>query len=254
VRHVFVETNWLVGYGAPAHQKLYAAVDLLKKANRGEVRLYLPSVCVSECRRPIREKFQVRLEADRVRRFLLWAKEENIVDDAVDEIVRRTLDQMESLVKRDLEQLNGSLENLRNESGVEIFKMTEDMLEKCAGLSHLGLQPFDQAILASILVKAEMLKRDGVDRFAFCEADSDLQPWDKQGATKEPLASLYDQAAIWVYQDFLLEKPGMPEDWQPLEHSVKLDSYATTLKRRLVTRKFQALSRHKSGGPRTIPK
>jgi hypothetical protein len=97
---------------------------------------------------------------------------------------------MESLVKRDLEQLNGSLENLRNESGVEILKMTEDMLEKCAGLSHLGLQPFDQAILASILVKAEMLKKDGVDRFAFCEADSDLQPWDKLGATKEPLASL----------------------------------------------------------------
>jgi hypothetical protein len=62
VQHVFVETNWLVGYAAPAHQKVYAAVDLLKKANRGEVRLYLPSICLSECRRPIREKFQVEAE------------------------------------------------------------------------------------------------------------------------------------------------------------------------------------------------
>jgi hypothetical protein len=58
---------------------------------RGEIQLYLPAICLSECRRPIREKFQVRLEADRVRRFLLWAKGERIVDTAVDEIVRRTL-------------------------------------------------------------------------------------------------------------------------------------------------------------------
>ena len=215
MRHVFVETNWLVGYGAPAHQKIYAAVELIKKANRGEIQLYLPAICLSECRRPIREKFQVRLEADRVRRFLLWAKGESIVDAAVDEIVRRTLDQMESLVKRDLDQLSDLLESLRNEREIEIFNMNEEMLERCAGLSHLGLQPFDQAILASILVKAEALKKDGTDRFAFCEADSDLQPWDKLGASKEPLASLYDQAAIWVYQDFLLEKPEMPEDWPP---------------------------------------
>jgi len=109
VQHVFVETNWLVGYAAPSHQQIYAAIDLLKKANRGEVQLYLPSICIAECRRPIREKFQVRLEADRVRRFLLWAKENKIVDAAIDEVVRRTLDQMEGLVKRDLDQLNDLL-------------------------------------------------------------------------------------------------------------------------------------------------
>ena len=80
MQHVFVETNWLVGYAAPAHQKTYTAVDLLQKANRGEVQLYIPSICLAECRRPIREKFQVRLEADRVRRFLLWGKERKIVD------------------------------------------------------------------------------------------------------------------------------------------------------------------------------
>jgi predicted nucleic acid-binding protein len=115
VRHVFVETNWLIGYAAPAHQKAYAAVDLLKKANRGEVRFYLPSICLSECLRPIRQKFQVRSEADRVRNFLVWAKGENIVEAAVDEIVRRTLDQRESLVRRDLDRLDDSLETLRSE-------------------------------------------------------------------------------------------------------------------------------------------
>jgi hypothetical protein len=148
-----------------------------------------------------------------VRKFLLWAKGQEIVEAAVADTVRRTLDQMESLVRRDLDQLDDSLDNLRNENGIEIFNLNEDMLERCAELSHLGLQPFDQAILASILVKAEMLKKHGTGRFAFCEADSDLQPWDRLGATKEPLASLYNQAAVWVYQDFLLERPEMPESF-----------------------------------------
>jgi hypothetical protein len=81
------------------------------------------------------------------------------------------------------------------------------MLERCADLSHLGLQPFDQAIMASILVKAERLNNSGIERFAFCEADSDLQRWDKVGDPKEPLVTFYDKAVSWVYQDFLLEKP-----------------------------------------------
>lgn len=215
MRHVFVETNWLVSYAAPAHQKVYAATDLLKKANEGEVQLYLPSVCIAECRRPIREKFQVRQEADRVRRFLLWARQSNIIDAAIDDVVRRTLDQMEGLVKRDLEQLNQLLKSLHDKRGLEIFNMSEEMLERSADLTHLGLQPFDQAILASILVKAEALKKNGLERFAFCEADSDLQPWDKVGDPKEPLVSLYDKASIWVYGDLLLEKPEMPQGWPP---------------------------------------
>ncbi len=217
MRHVFVETNWIVAYGAPAHQRVYAATNLLQRAATGEVQLYLPSICIAECRRPIREKFQVRSDADRVRRFLLWAKENKVVDAATDEIVRRTLDRMEGLVKRDIDKLDDLLNELRGKPGIEIFAMDEQMLERCAELSYRGLelQPFDQAILASILVKAEKLKKSGIESFAFCEADSDLQPWNKVGERKEPLVTFYDEAAIWVYQDFLLERPEMPEDFPP---------------------------------------
>lgn len=217
MQHVFVETNWLVGYAAPAHQKIYAAVQLLQRVSRGEVQLYIPSICLAECRRPIQEKFQVRSEADRVRRFLLWAKEMKIVDATVDETVRKALDQMEGLVKRDLSQLDELLAGLDKEHGVEIFNMTEEMLVRSVQLSHLGLKPFDQAILASILVKAEALIKNGIECFSFCEADSDLQPWDKLGAPKEPLRSIYNQAAIWVYQDFLLQEPQMPSTWPAAE-------------------------------------
>jgi len=178
LEHVFVETNWLVGCLAPAHHKVHAAIELLDKAKRGEVTLHLPAICIAECHRPIRDKFQVRLEADRVRKFLLWAKSNGNVEPQQEETVRRILDQMESLVKRDLERLADSLNDLLAQKGVEVFHLEEEMWLRTTELSHLGLQlqPFDQAILASILVKSEMLKKQGVNRFAFCEAIPTFSP------------------------------------------------------------------------------
>jgi hypothetical protein len=215
LEHVFVETNWLVGCLAPAHQKVFAALGLLEKAKNGEIRLYLPSICIAECQRPIRDKFQVKLEADRVRKFLLWAKSNGSIEPDQEETVRRVLDRMEGLVKRDLDRLAGALNDICAQGGVEVFHIDEEMWLRNTELSHLGLQlqPFDQPILSSILVRAENLRKHGADRFAFCEADSDLQPWDKTGAAKEPLVRLYDQAAIWVYGDFLMQRPQMPEIW-----------------------------------------
>lgn len=210
-----METNWLVGCLAPAHHKVFAALGLIERAKNGEIVLHLPAICIAECQRPIRDKFQVKLEADRVRKFLLWAKSNAIMKPDEEETVRRTLDQMEGLVKRDLDRLADSLKDLCAQKGVEVFHVEEEMWLRNTELSHLGLQlqPFDQAILACILVKAEMLQLQGVVRLAFCEADSDLQPWDKAGESKEPLLKLYDQAAIWVYGDFLMQRPPMPEKW-----------------------------------------
>ena len=57
MKHVFVETNWVVAYAAPAHLRLPAALTLARRAEAAEVRLYLPSVCLAEARYPIRTKF-----------------------------------------------------------------------------------------------------------------------------------------------------------------------------------------------------
>ena len=87
------------------------------------------------------------------------------------------------------------------------------MLEGGSALSFekLGLQPFDQAIPASILIRAEELTASGEKDLAFCELDSDLQPWDKRNNKKNELADIYDRARDWVYGDFLLEIPEMPK-------------------------------------------
>jgi hypothetical protein len=64
------------------------------------------------------------------------------------------------------------------------------MLERCTELSFskLQLQPFDQATLAAILIRAGQLSEEGVEDTDLCELDSHLQPWDKDN--------------IWVYGDF----------------------------------------------------
>jgi hypothetical protein len=101
------------------------------------------------------------------------------VDAAEDETTRRVLDRMESRVKADLDGVDDSLDSLRVTKGVEVFNLDQEMLERCASLSYLrlDLKPYDQAILAAILVRAEQLRSKGVDETDFCELDSDLQPW-----------------------------------------------------------------------------
>ena len=215
MRRVFVETNWVVAYAAPAHHRSPAALKLLDRAANGEIKLYLPVICIAEARRPIFERFQSRNEADRVRQFLLWARDTRDVNAAEDEATRRVLDRMEGREKADLERLDETFDNLKAADGIEIFNLSQEMLERCADLSYLNLdlKPFDQAILAAILVRGERLLADGVDETAFCELDSDLQPWDKGRNRKEGLAGLYDKARIWVYGDFLLQAPAKPSDW-----------------------------------------
>jgi len=74
-------------------------------------------------------------------------------------------------------------------------------------LQNLDLKPFDQAILAAVLVRAHELRDSGADAITFCELDGDLQPWDKDGRPKEPLHTLYADSGVLVYGDFALETP-----------------------------------------------
>lgn len=161
MKHVFVETNWVVSYCAPPHACLPAAVELARKAEKGEVQLYLPSICLTEANRPIRTKYKTREAADSV--------------------------------------------------GMDVFALNEQMLSRAVDLAttkDLDLKPFDQAILAAVLVRAESLRGEGAEDILFCELDSDLQYWDKHGNMKEPLAGLYKAAGILIYGDFAFQVTG----------------------------------------------
>jgi hypothetical protein len=61
-----------------------------------------------------------------------------------------------------------------------------------------------------VLVSAARLWNAGERAISFCEADSDLQPWDRYGQAKPPLKDAYDRAHVWVYRDFTLTEPQRP--------------------------------------------
>jgi predicted nucleic acid-binding protein len=213
--HVLVETNWVVGCAAPAHHQDPAARALLDRAGAGEVKLYLPAVCLNEARRAI-QKFQPRHEANAIRSFLAWSKGTGQLSGDDDRTIRRALDMFEAKVKADLKTLDARLTALRSRAGVEVFALDETMLERAIDLSGGELdflQPFDQAILAAVVVRAERLRGAGAGDVVFCEADADLQPWDKRGDARPPLKRLYDAARIWVHGDFDLNALSRSADW-----------------------------------------
>ncbi len=209
MRHVFVETNWVVDFAAPAHAQVPAALALAQKAEAGDVRLYIPSVCLTEAQLVIRTKFQPRAPADAVRRFVGWARSESMLKAEECDGVFRVLDRYESTVRGELDGVEARLQLLRARSGIEVFPLSDEMLLRALDIStqRLDLKPFDQAILAAVLVRAEDLRIAGADDISFCELDGDLQPWDKNGRAKQPLCALYDTAGVWVYGDFALESP-----------------------------------------------
>jgi hypothetical protein len=209
MRHVFVETTWVVDCAKPAYLRLTTAFDLAKRAAAGELLLHLPSICFTEAQYPIRSKFQPRPPADALRKYAAWATGRGGLSGEDGKVLRRVLDQYEAEVSRELDQLEVTLAALRQRPGLEVFALNDRMLERAVELSgkSLDLKPFDQAILAGVLVRAEELLVQGADDLCFCELDSDLQPWGKDGRSKPPLKDLYDAAHVWVYGDFGMETP-----------------------------------------------
>src|SRR5262245_30660648 len=124
----------------------------------------------------------------------MWAKREGSLSPGDEAIVRRAIDMFEAKVRGELRELGDLLEALRRKPAIEVFALDDEMLDRAAavGVSDLDLHPFDQAILAAVLVKAARLRAQGMSDISFCESDSDLQPWDRHGNAKQPLTRLYD--------------------------------------------------------------
>jgi hypothetical protein len=215
MRHVFVETNWVFAYAAPAHRKRLDAVGLLEHAREGQVLIHLPATCITEARSAIQRKCQPRNEADAIRQFLLRARKEGTVPIEREGAAREVLDQFDQQVLGELREVPNILKALRTEPGLDLFALNEKMLDRAIALAEtdLALKPFDQAILAAVLGRAEELRTEGQTDLCFCVIDADLQPWDKLGAPKDLLVKLYDDALVWVYSDFDMSKPERPENW-----------------------------------------
>lgn len=128
------------------------------------------------------------------------------------------LEKYERASQAEFRMLQGRLDDLAQSPNIEVFPLDDAMLRKSLTLRGgelARLTPFDQAILAGVLVKAERLQ-DPSRQLVFCEKDSDLQILDKGGKPKAPhLADLYEQAGLTVLPDFeissYLQDPETPD-------------------------------------------
>jgi predicted nucleic acid-binding protein len=213
---VLVETNWVVDVTAPAHLQSPQAVKLLQRADANELKLFVPAICLTEARETVPRRFTPRSRSVDLRKFVRWGRDEGRISLEDAEAAFRVFDQFDGLVANELTKVAERLNALASHSGLYIFPLSESMLERqvSLGAMDLSLKPYDLAVLAAILVKSEELQQEGHSWVGFCELDSDLQPWDKSGDRKPILSSLYDDARIWVYGDFLIEEvEKLPDGW-----------------------------------------
>ena len=208
MRHVFVESNWVFECCAPRHLRSPFAELLLQKARAGELTLHLPAICLREGGDAIRKKCQPRVPEE-MSDFLTAARQQGSLSQENAHTVTQALNLSRATVRRELQSLNDTLDSIRTAPGVEAFALSEPMLERAIQLradGPGGLKPFDEAILAAILVRARALREhhasDTDFGLAFCTRDGDLQPWTREGLPREPLFSLYEREDVGVYGDF----------------------------------------------------
>ena len=189
---VFVETNWVVDIVAPAHLQSPQAAQLLSLAETGEFELHLPAICLTEARETIPRRFTPRTDSEDLRKFVKWAKKEGklTIEDA--NAAFRVFDKFDGLVTNELRKVPERLRELAQHPHLNVFPLSESMLERqvSIGAMDTSLKPYDMAVLAAILVRAEDLQQQEHSWVGFCELDSDLQPWDKNGALKPILSDL----------------------------------------------------------------
>jgi hypothetical protein len=213
VRHVFLETNWLVAVAAPAHDPPPAALELLDSARDGRIRIYIPACCIAEAKKTIRLKYQPK-EADRLRSFVRWAVEQKLLDHETAESARTMLSRFQERVTSDLAGLNDKLRSITSAAGVEVLPLDDAVLDMSLELyfNEVELSEFDRAVVATVLTKGRSLRDGGEADVSFCELDSKLWPWEKRtGQPRAEFKKLYDDAGVWVYSDFTLTIPERPE-------------------------------------------
>jgi hypothetical protein len=208
MRHVFVETNWLHDYAAPAHHKVPDAVTLLERAQRGEFMLHIPNVSFAEARQSIQSKCQP-VDGPGIHRYIRWAHKNGDLNEGQAGEAHQLADKYLQSLNKELSAVPSILKGVAGLPCVKMFAFDDEMLDLAnqLALTKAAQKPSDHAILAGVLVSSSRLWHQGERGISFAELDSDLQPWGQKGAPKDDLRKLYDDAHVWVYGDFTLQFP-----------------------------------------------
>lgn len=178
---------------------------LLEHARAGAVKLLIPSICLREGADSVRKKCQPR--SAEFQKFRRSARTDETLSEADSNIVLEFLKLYDAEVSRQLRAIDRRLDELVNWPGVEIFALNDAMLARAIDLRHTPevqqLKPFDEAILAAVLVQTEEVRKLGAADVRFCTLDTDLWPRSrKTGAIRPGLQKLYEDAGLRIQADF----------------------------------------------------
>jgi hypothetical protein len=140
-------------------------------------------------------------QAKVLQQFRRWAQSTELIDGLTALVTNEFLNQFVNHTNAALANLSARIDEVANTRGVHVYALSEPMLERAlalrATLDNLG--PFDEAILAAIVVRAEALRDRGP---IFCTRDRDLSALTRQREPRPEFASLYAEAGLSVRTDF----------------------------------------------------
>ena len=202
MKHVFVETNWVFEFCAPAHRSTPEAQALARRAANGELVLHVPAVSLREGANAIRQKCKPSANKE-LQEFRRWAEANAKLGATTAAEARVFLDAYVNSVNADMATLENRVDAIKALPGVDVFALDERMLERAIMLRREvdSLKPFDEAILAAVLIKVQDVTAAATSLF-FCNLDGDLVPFDRKGKPRKELVALYAGAGITSRQDF----------------------------------------------------
>ena len=214
-KHVLVETNWVVDVVAPSLSRNPDAFSLHERARCGDVVLHVPTICLLEAKKVVRER-RVRADLEAIRSFVRDRKASGDIDEPAAHAAFDVLSRFQQHVVQERAQAPQRIADLAADPSITIFALDETMLARSTDLASeaaLDLKPFDLSILAAVLTRGAILHGEGHE-VSFCTLDGDLQPWDRHGRRID-LADLFEDAGVWVFGDFLMQTPPRPDNWPP---------------------------------------
>jgi predicted nucleic acid-binding protein len=201
---VFLETNWVVEVCAPPYRRETTAVALLERAAAGELEIHVPAIALREATDVIRRKHQPR-QSRTLQAFRSWANQAGHINDTEADVAKVFLDKFESYTRSALINLDQRVDEIAEAPGVHVFALCDEMLALAIALRTKvhALGPFDEAILAAVLVRAKLLREHSP---IFCTLDTDLSPSNRRGQPRPEFVDLYAEAGVSVRTDFLIPR------------------------------------------------
>lgn len=156
---VFVETNWIVGVLAPAWFRDKEAIQILQQHREGKLRIRVAKIALLESRKVLKSKFPSRRlqETDEYNGWLTASYPE-----IATQLVEARL-QAEREMDVYAQVWQDQLAELENELAEFMAPFDESAMDLEYRLfpPNLGLDPYDSAILSSVLAAARRLDAEG---------------------------------------------------------------------------------------------